>query len=89
MASLSTGRHRFSARYDYFEVKDEDVLLTEDPNQESGHAWTLAYALRTGERHRVAVEWLNVDSERPVRGTLGLPIRAEESLVQASFRVRF
>jgi hypothetical protein len=89
MASLSHGRHRLTARYDHFEVEDRDVLQTEDPNTEHGHAWTAAYSLRTGESHRLAVEVLHVESDRAVRAALGLPVHATETLAQASFRVKF
>ena len=89
MASLHLGRHRLSVRYDDFYVDDDDEFQVEDPNHEDGHAWTAAYVLRTGEAHRLALEWLNVDSDRDVRPSLRLPARAQETQLQASFRVRF
>jgi hypothetical protein len=89
MVSLVAGRHRMSARYETLEVEDADFLQAEDPNGEDGHAWTAAYALRIGGSHRFALEVLRVDSERDVRAALGLPVRATETLAQASFRLRF
>jgi hypothetical protein len=89
LLSLSVGRHRLSARYDEFYVEDDDEYVVEDPNEEHGHAWTAAYSLKTGEAHRLALEVLQVDSRRAVRPQIGLPEHARETLVQASFRVRF
>jgi hypothetical protein len=89
MASLRAGRHRLSVRYDDFYVEDEDEFHVEDPNHESGRAWTAAYSLRTGDAHRLALEWLRVDSARDVRASMGLPVEAQETQLQASFRVRF
>jgi hypothetical protein len=89
MASVAFGRHRVSARYDRFDVQDVDDFHVEDPNDEEGHAWTAVYALRTGEAHRVAVEVVQVESERAVRRDLGWPVRAKETMVQASFRLSF
>lgn len=89
MGSLSLGRHRLSVRYDEFYVEDDDAFVEQDPNEEHGHAWTAAYSFRTGEKHRLAVEALQVDSHRGVRAQMGLPEHAQETLVQASFRVRF
>jgi hypothetical protein len=89
MVSLHAGRHRLSARYDWFEVRDGDDFVAEDDNHEDGTAWTVAYSLQTGEAHRLAVEWLQVDSTRGVRAALNLPEHVRERQLQASFRVRF
>jgi hypothetical protein len=89
MASLSSGRHRLSARFDDFSVTDRDELLAADPNDEDGRAWTAAYSFKTGDAHRLAVEVVHVDSDRPVRAALGLPVVEKETQAQASFRLRF
>lgn len=89
MASLSAGRHRVTARYDDFYVEDLDDFEVEDANEEDGRALTFAYLLRTGASHRLAVEVLQIESDRDVRASLQLPVRAKETLVQASFRVVF
>jgi hypothetical protein len=83
----SWGRHRLSVRRDWFEVEDRGPLFAEDDNREDGSAWTAAYLLRTGEKHRVALEALRLDSTRPNRSSLGLPPRAKELLVQLSLRL--
>jgi hypothetical protein len=89
MASVSAGRHRLSGRYDAFYVEDEDDFHVEDDNEEDGHALTFMYSLRTGASHRLAIEVLQVESDRGVRPSLNLPFRARETQVQASFRVGF
>jgi hypothetical protein len=89
MLSVSTGRHRLSARYEEFRVNDNDALQSEDPNDDRGRAYTGAYSFKTGEQHRLAVEVMHIDSKRPVRVDLGLPERAQETVAQASFRVKF
>jgi hypothetical protein len=89
MASVHAGRHRVSVRYDDFYVEDIDDFIAEDDNGETGHAWTAAYLLRIGEAHRLALEMVHVDSERPIRVALGLPAHQKETTFQASFRVGF
>ena len=88
LVSYLRGRHRMSFRYDTFDITDRDVVLGAiDDNNEDGEAFTLSYWLTTGEWHRLAVEWVRVDSERQGRATLGLPTRAVEDLFQVSFRL--
>lgn len=89
LLTAKAGRHRFTARYDRFEVEDKDALGAEDDNDEDGEAWTAAYILETGEHHRLAFEWLRITSDRPSRASIGLPTHAEEDLFQASFRLHF
>ncbi len=79
------GQHRISFRYDHFEVEDDD-FTPDDLNQENGNAWTAAYVLRPFEKQRLTLEALHVDSKRPEREFLGLPIRAKETVLQASYR---
>ena len=76
LLTARAGRHRFSARYDRFEVDDRE-------------AWTAAYQLETGEHHRLALEWIRVTSDHPQRRQIGLPVHAEEDVIQASFRLLF
>jgi hypothetical protein len=89
MASLEAGRHRLSVRFDDFSVTDRDRMQVEDPNGEEGQAWTAAWSLKTGDAHRLPVEVVHVDSDRPVRAALGLPVNEKETQAQASFRLRF
>jgi hypothetical protein len=89
LATAAYGRHRFTGRYDWFDVEDRDVLAVEDPNGEDGHAWTAAYLLTLHETTRLAVEWLRVASTRASRADLGLDTEATETQVQASLRIAF
>lgn len=89
LASLSIGRHRLSARYERFEVQDRDTLGSLDDNNENGEAWTGAYVFETEKGHRLALEVLQVKSDRPARATLDLPTHADETLVQVSLRFVF
>jgi hypothetical protein len=81
-------RHRISLRYDAFRVQDRDAFTVEDPNDESGSAWTLAYAFTTG-RHRIAGEVLRVDSTRTNRSDLGAEPRVLEVLAMIGWRITF
>ena len=89
LLTARAGRHRFSVRYDKFEVEDRDANRVEDNNTDDGEAWTAAYLLQTGEHHRLAFEWMRITSDHPERLAIGLPVHAEEDLIQASFRVLF
>jgi hypothetical protein len=89
LLTASRGRVRVTARYDEFEVEGIDRFRVEDDNDEDGEAWTAAVVVRVGERHEVFAEWLRVDSERPFRADLGLPVSAREDLLQAALRLRF
>ena len=82
-------RHRISARYDAFRVQDHDDFKLEDPNDESGSAWTFAYVFSPAARHRFTAEFLRVDSTRTNRRDLGLDPRAVEILATLSWRVMF
>ena len=85
LLSKRVGKHRFSFRYDHFEVADDD-LTGDDLNQENGNAWTAAYGLRPFRKQRLTLEVLHVDSKRPEREFLNLPVRARETTIQASYR---
>ncbi|NKB45495.1 MAG: hypothetical protein GKS03_14585 [Alphaproteobacteria bacterium] len=85
LLSKRVGKHRFSFRYDHFEVADDD-LTGDDLNQENGNAWTAAYVLRPFRKQRLTLEVLHVDSKRPEREFLNLPVRARETTIQASYR---
>lgn len=82
-------RHRLTLRYDAFRVRDRDDFTIEDPNDESGSAWTFAYAFAPAARHRITAELLRVDSTRTNRRDLGLDPRAVEILGTLSWRVSF
>jgi len=82
-------KHRLTARYDVFRVRDRDEFVREDANDESGHAWTFAYALSPSSRHRITAEVVRVFSTRTNRRDLGLDPRSVEILGTLSWRLTF
>jgi len=83
------GRHRATVRYDVFRVRDHDQFQVEDPNDESGTAWTFAYSYLPSPRHRLTAEVVRVDSSRTNRRDLNLPARSRELLATLSWRLTF
>ncbi|MBL8630466.1 MAG: hypothetical protein JNM81_12590 [Rhodospirillaceae bacterium] len=82
-------QHRVSARLEYFETKDEDVLFPDD-NNEWGNAVTLAYVFRPTDNQRLTFELLHVHSNRPERTlSFSLPSRVNENQAQISYRFFF
>jgi hypothetical protein len=75
-------RHRFTIRYDEFRVKDLDGG---NPTGESGDGITAAYMYEWGLRHRVAVEYIWLDSTRPASAT---PEPSQDGW-QLSYRFRY
>jgi hypothetical protein len=65
LLSKSWGRQMLSARYDRFEI---DSHSEEPDGEQSGHAWTLAYALDAGKGWTVTLELLRVTSSAYVWG---------------------
>jgi hypothetical protein len=82
-------KHRVSARIEYFETKDKDVLFP-DNNNEWGNALTLAYVFRPADNQRLTLEYLRIHSTRPERTlSFGLPRTQDENQLQASYRFFF
>ncbi len=88
LATAAWGALRLSARYDRFSSEDRDAFVLEDDNNEHGDAWTGAAVVKAGHLQLIG-EWLHVDSERPFRADLKLPVQAKEDLVQLSARFAF
>jgi hypothetical protein len=85
LLSHSFERQRVSVRYDRFAVEDRDPT-PDDPNDETGHAWTAAWFL-AGERTRygswrVGAEYLQVASWRPARTLFGNDAHQDERSLQ-------
>mgnify|MGYP000184203205 CR=1 FL=1 len=72
--------HRVSFRYDDFSVRDDDGG---NATQEDGNAYTVAYLLEFWLRHRVAFEYVWVDSDRAAAGVPG------DDGWQLSYRFRY
>jgi len=82
------GRHRFTARYDWFEVTEEDSTPL-DENAESGYAWTLAYRFDVTDKIGIAAEWLEIETERPAWAYFDLDTEKSETQLQLALRLRF
>lgn len=82
------GRHRLTARYDYFwtdTTRNEDVF---DSTQD-GDGWLLAYLFDYDQHWRFAVEGLEIDTTLAPRAQLGLPPQATERTLQLAIVYRF
>ena len=88
LASRSWGRHRISARAEYFETIDRDLTL-DDNNNEYGNSVSLAYVTYPADRQRLTVEVLRAFSKRPERAFTGFNVKRHEMQVQASYRLFF
>ncbi|MBT8079459.1 MAG: hypothetical protein KJO31_12840 [Gammaproteobacteria bacterium] len=81
-------KHRISARYDNFEVTQNDST-PEDNNPESGHTWTLAYRYSASDNVQLAAEWLSIKTHHCGWVYYGiLPTHTEQQL-QLSLRFQF
>lgn len=81
-------RHRISARYDHFDVKQNDQI-PEDNNPENGHAWTLNYQYSFSDKIDLAAEWLSIKTHHCAWVYYGIPPTATERQTQLTLRVRF
>ena len=88
LVSHSLGAGDVTARYDRFYTVDRDHTPN-DPNGETGHAWTLAYRLRLNKSLSLLAEVLQVDSVREARSLLGLLPRQVESNQNVRLRWKF
>ena len=92
LLSHELGSQRLSIRYDRFAVDDRDAT-PDDPNAETGSAWTAAWfwtaqrAARGG--WRVGAEAMQVQSWRPARRLLGDAPRQRERSLQLVAEWRF
>jgi len=82
------GNHRISARYDFFEVTDEDNTPM-DSNAEEGNAWMLAYRYSVTPHLTLAAEWLQIETERDAFEYFGLPRSVTERQLQLTAQLRF
>ena len=81
-------KHRLSARYDHFDVTQND-RLREDNNPENGHAWTLNYQYEFSDNATLAVEWLSIKTHHCGWVYYGISPTATERQTQVAFRLRF
>ena len=59
LLTRSFDKHRFTVRYDHFDVTQNDETR-EDNNPENGHAWTLSYQYSFSDKIGLATEWLSI-----------------------------
>jgi len=81
-------KHRISARYDNFEVTQNDST-PEDNNPENGHTWTLAYRYNATENVRLAAEWLSIKTHHCGWAYYGIGPTHTEQQLQLSLRFQF
>jgi hypothetical protein len=84
LVSLHHHGHRLSARYDNFDVDDEEHAAPFSGDH--GQAVTVAYLYEFRLRHRVGVEYAHVDSEHAART---VDRNRTDDLVQLSYRYRY
>ncbi len=91
LASQKLERHRISARYDWFDTSDNSFVQL-DNNNETGHSWTVAYTFEMNEHHKVMLEYLHLDSNRPGRETIfsgRFGAEQRQDIGQLSYRISF
>lgn len=88
LVSRRLGDYWLTARYDWFTAGDNSFVERDD-NNEDGYAWTLAAGRDLGRHDQVILEFLQVESTRPARQTIGFEADQVQTLVQASYRRKF
>ena len=85
LLAKARGPHMLSVRYDDFEVESGEA--EDEPGNEAGHAWTVAYSFDRGDHWRFMLEWLRVRSDVKSRPELlGEPSLATETKLELSAR---
>jgi len=87
LASWTGGPFRLSVRYDAFQNLDRDG--TAEPNDEKGHAVTLAVLLRPRQHLRLGLEYLDVRGARPAAAAAGASSDADARRLLAELRLSF
>lgn len=88
LLTKALGEHRLSARYERFEVTEDDRIPL-DENAEDGRAITLAWFYQATDFIGVAAEWLTIRIHRPAWAYNDLATRQDESQFQLSVQLRF
>ncbi len=89
LASYERGPHRLSVRYDHFMTRQDRGFWSEYAYDDAGHALTVAWTERLGERWEVVAEWLHVRSLFAPREDLGVEPRSSDNQLQLALRYRF
>jgi len=81
-------KHRFSLRYDNFEVTQNDAT-PEDNNPENGHVWTASYRFGWSEKVSFAAEWLSIKTHHCGWIYYDISPTATEEQLQLTVMLRF
>jgi len=81
------GRHRFTVRYDDFNVRQTAGANPAWFSREDGNAWTFGWSWAVREHVDLAAEWLRVDSLHSSRAALGEAPKAIEHSLQLALRL--
>lgn len=87
LLSKQSGRHRWSLRYDNFDVTQNDQT-TEDNNAEDGYALTLAYQVGLAGKLNLVAEWVSIKTHHCGWVYYGLDPTETETQLQLSLRLR-
>jgi hypothetical protein len=88
LGSYRLGRGLVTLRHDRFWNTDGD-RFPEDPNGESGNAWTLAYRYPLRRSVHFIAETMRIDSNRAARVLIGEPTHQVEGSVEIAIRWSF
>lgn len=88
LLTRSFDKHRFSLRYDNFDVTQNDQI-PEDDNAEDGLAWTASYRYTYSDRVKLAAEWLSIKTHHSGWVYYGIDPTATEQQLQLSLLFRF
>ena len=88
MLTKAVEKHRFSLRYDNFDVTQNDQT-PEDNNQEDGLVWTASYRYSYSDRVQLAAEWLSIKTHHCGWTYYDIDPTATERQVQLSVMLRF
>ncbi len=88
MLTKAFENHRLSARYDHFEVSQNDQT-PEDNNPEYGHVWTFAYLYDFSDKITLGAEYLAIKTHHCGWTYYGVDPTLTEKQVQISARLRF
>jgi hypothetical protein len=86
LVSWQHGPNRLSARYDDFEMHQNESDNFFNTNR--GHAWTLSYQRDLSRHWSVALEALQIDSSLALRSQFGEPVNAAERELQLAVRLQ-
>jgi hypothetical protein len=85
LVSRAIGRHRFSARGEWFETYQVKSSWP-SPFDESGDALTIGYSYEHDRHWNLSVEAIRIESDVSARASIGEPVSATEKQLQLQLR---